>query len=325
MQIQDVTRLFKTLSDPTRLRLLRLMSEAELSVMELAEVTQLAQSRVSNHLKVLREEGFLQERRQGAWRHYRLDSDRLPDRVKPLWQNIAAAWEDDESYLADQSRLREVIAARTERQGAFFDKMAERWDAIRDELFGDTIARQILRAFIPSDIVVADIGCGTGFVLELFGDRPAKIIGIDNNKAMLSVAKKKAKAHGWDRAEFRVGDALKPPLKEGEADLVTLVMVLHHLEEPARAVAAAAKALKPGGRLLVADFFEHQETWLRDRMAHRWLGFNKSELEKWCAEAGLEEMTCASLPGRREGQNGDSVSVPDGFALIAMKSKGRKK
>lgn len=320
MDVPAITKLFKTLGDPTRLRLLRLMGEAEVSVMEMAEVTQLAQSRISNHLKLLREEGLVCERRHGAWRYYRVDEDRLPEEARELWGPIRDAWSNEGIFLADQERLKDVLSRRRGRDELFFDQIAERWDTIRDELFGDTITRIILRALLPPDVVVADIGCGTGYVMDMFGDRPRKIIAIDNNEAMLTVAKNKAKAHGWTNVEFRTGEASSPPLKEGEADLVTFVMVWHHLEEPARAVKAASRALKPGGTLLAADLFEHQETWLRERLKHRWLGFSRQDVEEWFAEAGLAPNAWSALPGRRAGQNGDLLSVPDGFAVLATKA-----
>ncbi len=325
MQVQDVSRLFKILGDPTRLRLMRLMAECELSVMELADVTQLAQSRVSNHLKLLREEGLIQERRDGAWRHYRVDTDRLPETARPLWDAVEQAWQADNQLAADAARLQQVLARRDSTRGQFFETFAGEWDAIRSEMFGDSIARHVLRHFVPSDVVVADIGSGTGYTIELLGDRPAKIIAIDNSDAMLGVARRKVESLGLDNVEFRTGDAHEPPLKRGEADLVTFVMVLHHLDEPARAIASAAKGLKPGGQLIVVDFLQHQETWVRDVLHHRWLGFAREQLDEWLEKAGLVTQSWSVLPGRTWiTPQGKKVSVPDGLALFADK-QGRSK
>ena len=322
MAVRDVTRLFKTLSDPTRLRLTRLLDAAELSVMELSEATQLAQSRVSNHLKVLREEGIVQERREGPWRHYRIDTDRLPGPVRPLWESIRTAWEGDELFSADQARMEGVIARRERRNGLFFEKIADEWDDIRSALFGDSIGRALLRAFVPRDLTVADIGSGTGHVIELFADRPRKIIAIDSSEAMFSVARRKVAAHGIGNAEFRLGDAHDPPLEPGEADIITMVMVLQHLDEPGRAVRAAAAALAPGGLLFLAAFMRHQETWLRDHMQHRWLGFPREQLDGWMAECGMEIDGWVALPGKPwTTPDGKKVHVPDGFALLARKKR----
>jgi len=313
MTVREVTEFFKTLSDPTRLRLLRLMAESELS-----EVTQLAQSRVSNHLKRLREEGLLQERPDGPWRNYRVDADRLPPAARALWDGIRAAWDGDEQFAPDLARLGDVLARRSERSGRFFETFADQWDGIRADLFGDSIGRAILRGFVPPDLVVADIGAGTGYALELFGSRPRRILAIDNSEAMLSVARRKVEALGLSNVEFRLGDAHDPPLETGEAGLVVFAMVLQHLEDPARAVAAAASRLAPGGRLFVADFLRHQETWLRETMRHRWLGFERAQLEAWLRAAGCRVDAWSILPGRPwTAPDGRRVRIPDGFALVA--------
>ncbi|MEQ8820691.1 MAG: metalloregulator ArsR/SmtB family transcription factor [Sumerlaeia bacterium] len=327
--LADLSRLLKTLGDPTRLRILRLLAEAELSVMELAEVAQLSQPRISNHLKVLREEGLVQERRQGPWRHYRLDRDLMPLPAGALWDAASASWANghggaDDEYAADRARLERVLAERCGRDGGFFEGMAGQWDGLRNAMFGDTIAREILRAFVPQGLVLADIGSGTGYVLELFGDRPERFIAIDNSDAMLSVAREKVDAMGLENVEFRLGDAHDPPLAAGEVDFLTISMVMHYVEDPARVIASAARALRPGGRLFIADFARHNETWLREVMAHRWLGFTRTEVEGWLKAAGLALEAWAVLPGRpAETPDGRRVQVPDGFAVVAGKGVAR--
>ncbi len=322
MQLTDVSRLFKLLGDPTRLRILRLLAGTELSVMELAEVTQLAQSRVSNHLKLLREEGIVHERREGAWRHYRVDTDRLPNGTGNLWKSISSNWDSDDQALADEARLKDVLAKRHARDGRFFDAIAGEWDDVRAQLFGDSIARQILRAFIPDNFVVADVGAGTGYLLEVFGDRPKRVVAIDNNEAMFAVARRKVASLGLNNVQFREGDAHKPPIKKNEANLVTFLMVLHHLEEPATAIANTARGIKPGGRLLMVDFVEHQATWLRETMQHRHLGFCREEIAAWCSEGGLALEDWSVLPGKRWiTPEGRKVRVPDGFLALARKEE----
>lgn len=318
MQTERVSRLLKTLSDPTRLRLLRLIEEQELSVMELAEATGLAQSRVSNHLRLLRDEELVAERREGAWRFYRVDAAELEAGTRTLWEAVRSTFGDDEQALADRARLEGILARRHTRRGRFFEQIADQWDGIRTEMFGDTIARELLRAFLPPNLTVADIGCGTGYGIELFGTRAHRIIGIDSSEAMLSVARRKVAAHGLDNVELRGGDAHDPPLKKAEADVVSLIMVLHHLERPFEALAAAARALRPDGRVLIVDFFRHEQTWLRDLMEHRWLGFKRAELEAALTECGLRVREWTTLPGRPwETPDNRRVSVPDGFLAVA--------
>jgi ubiquinone/menaquinone biosynthesis C-methylase UbiE len=293
--------------------------------MELAEVTQLAQSRVSNHLKLLREEGLVQERREGAWRHYRVEAGELPPHARPLWDAVRGTFNGDDRWLADEARLQDVLARR-EARGDFFDIIAGQWDEIREELFGDGIARQLLRAFLPPTTVVADIGTGTGYIPELLGDRPRRIIAIDNSEAMLDVARRKVASLGLDNVEFREGDAHKPPLENAEADLITTIMVLHHVERPAEVIAAAGRALRPGASLLVVDFLEHDQQWLRERLAHRWLGFAHEEVTGWAAEAGLQVSEWSVLPGRMWiTPEKHRVRVPDGFlAILRSRQEDRK-
>jgi ubiquinone/menaquinone biosynthesis C-methylase UbiE len=251
-----------------------------------------------------------------------VDADRLPAGARGLWLSICEAWSGDDLAAADQARLEAVLAKRHARNGRFFEEIADQWDEVRGELFGDAIGRHVLRAFVPADIVLADIGSGTGYAIELFGELPRKLIAVDSSPAMLSVARRKVKAAGLRNVEFREGDAHEPPLAPGEADVATMLMVMHHLDEPGRALAAAGAALKPNGWLLLADFVAHQQTWLRESMHHRWLGFSRDRIEEWLAGTGLAIRTWSVLPGKSwTTAEGRRAQVPDGFVCTAQKHK----
>jgi ArsR family transcriptional regulator len=319
---RDLTELFRTLSDETRFRLLRLLSRQELTVNELSTITQLAQPRISNHLKILREEKLIVERRAGSWRHYRVDQDQLPEVVVGCWPLLEGAWKDNDQFAADDKRLGLVMEERNrEGVGSFFDQLAHRWDAIRATLFGDAIGRGILQAFIPKGLVVADVGTGTGYMLELFGRRAGRLIAIDHSETMLALAREKVAAAGIDNVDFRLADVqTTSPLAAGEADLVTIVQVLHHLDHPERAVAGLAHGIKPGGMLILSDFVEHQESWLRDQLHHRWLGFTQQKVERWMTEAGLTLESWDVLAGRRfEAEDGEWLTIPDSFIVVGRK------
>lgn len=315
---QSLIRVFRVLADETRFRLLRLLAREELTVNELATITQLAQPRISNHLKILREENLIVERREGSWRHYRIDPQVLPEAAQILWPSVESAWRADPQFAADDKRLASTLAARSRPHGTFFDELAGHWDEIRDQLFGDALGREILRALLPPDLVVADIGTGTGYMADLFGRRAARLIAIDNSEAMLSVARDKASAAGITNIEFRLADAEENPLAPAEADVVTIVQVLHHLENPDRAIAAAARGLRPHGRLIVSDFLEHREGWLKEELNHRWPGFSRGRVEGWLQAAGLEALLFDVIPGRNyESPDGRRLLVPDGFVCVA--------
>jgi len=319
---KEITRLFRTLSDETRFRLLRLLGREELTVNELATITQLAQPRISNHLKILREENLIVERRAGSWRHYRVDIAELENGIRALWPALEASWNGDTLFTADDKRLAEVLAARSrEPRGGFFDDLAERWDDLRGSLFGDALGREVLGTFLPPGLVVADIGTGTGYMLNLFGARAKKLIAIDNSEAMLAHARGKMDAAGLRNVEFRLADAETSPLSPGEADVVTVVQVLHHLADPGAVIASLAVGLKPGGRFVVSDFLQHEESWLREELHHRWNGFPRARIEEWFRAAGLAPMGFDVLPGRTHVTPEDHrLRIPDGFTAWALKA-----
>ncbi|MDX1973798.1 MAG: metalloregulator ArsR/SmtB family transcription factor [Candidatus Sumerlaeia bacterium] len=320
MAVATFTRLFKLLGDPTRLRLLRLLAAHELSVMELAAATQLSQSRISNHLKLLREEEMIQERRDGSWRYYRVDEERLSESARAVWESCGESLLSDDTYSADSARLNTILLQRKPLHSNVFDALAGDWDSIRDELFGDMIPRQLLKLFFPENQVVADLGTGTGYLLELLGDRPRKVIAVDQSDAMMEVARRKVEALGLDNVEFRIGDAQTPPLHAGEVDLVTMIMMMHHLEQPEKAIRNSIPSLKPNGHLLIIDFVRHEKVWLREILGHRWLGFDRSELEAQFGELGLELVGWSILPGRSwMATDNQRLDIPDAFAALVRR------
>jgi ubiquinone/menaquinone biosynthesis C-methylase UbiE/DNA-binding transcriptional ArsR family regulator len=318
---QQITRLFRILSDETRFRLLRLLWKEELTVNELAAITQLAQPRISNHLKILREEKLIIERRDRSWRYYRVDQNQLIGSAKLLLPALEQSWQENAHYEADDKRLAEVLTAREQRpEGTFFDQLAAQWDDIRSSLFGDELGRGILRSFLPSGLTVADVGTGTGYVVHLFGPIAKKIIAIDNSDAMLEQARLGAEAAGLTNVEFRKANAEESSLEKEEADLITLVQVLHHFEHPEIILRNLVAGLKPGGLMIISDFLDHQEAWLHERFHHRWSGFPRNEVMGWFEQCGLTMQSFDVLPGKvYESSKEISLRVPDGFTAIGKK------
>ncbi|HMX62081.1 MAG TPA: metalloregulator ArsR/SmtB family transcription factor [Candidatus Sumerlaeota bacterium] len=315
----ELTRLFRILSDATRLRVLRLLWREELTVNELSEITQLAQPRISNHLKILREENLIVERRSGSLRPYRVDHKGLDPAASALWPSLEEAWRDDPQFAADDKRLTKVLAARISDVGAgYFDQLARRWDDIRNDLFGDALGREVLRAFVPPNLTIADVGTGTGYMLHLFAGRFEKFIAIDNSEAMLAVAREKAKAAVLRNVEFRLADVeTAPPLKPREANIITIVQVLHHLHDPAVVIANLANGLQRNGSLIISDFVEHDQQWLRTEFHHRWPGFTKKQITAWAKAAQLSLASWSVLPGRAYTPTpGNKVLIPDCFTAV---------
>lgn len=195
------------------------------------------------------------------------------------------------------SRLRRGVRLNKVKAGArkYFATVANRWDRMREDFFDETIADAVLEASnVKPDSTVVDVGCGTGFLTQQAATRiqgRGRIVGVDLSPSMLQTAKDNLGRLGLVRSvEFRIGDAEDLPLDDVFADAVVGNMILHHCPRPKRAISEMTRVLKQGGKLAVADLEEHNERWLREEMADRWLGFEPSKVKKWFQDAGLEDV-----------------------------------
>jgi len=275
----------QALSEPTRLRMLLLLAEAELTVTELVTILGQSQPRVSRHLKLLVEAGLAERNREGAWAFFRLTAEgeefaqEAKARLDPL----------DAMIVVDRARLATTREARRRQAAAYFAERAADWDRIRalhapDERVERAIL-DLLKGFKPRSVL--DLGTGTGRMLELLANGAERAIGVDQSAPMLSVARERIEQAGLRQAQLRQGDIYAPPAERDAFDLVIVHQVLHFLDDPARALTEAARMLRPGGRLLVVDFAAHGEEHLRENFAHRHLGFHDDEIERDLTAAGL--------------------------------------
>ncbi len=298
----------KAAGEPTRLRLLRLLALGEFTVSELTHILCQSQPRVSRHLKLLTEAGLVDRFPEGTWVFYRLaESARLAvnGTTRPHPENAALARlvvklvrDDDEVIARDLERLQMVKRARADLAAAYFSAHAAEWDTLRalhlPERDVDEVLRKLATARPVKDLV--DLGTGTGHVLELLAGDVEHGLGIDSSREMLAVARTNLERAGLRHCQVRQGDILSLSLPNECADLVTLHQVLHYLAEPARAVAEAARLLRPGGRLLIVDFAPHELEFLRTDHAHRRLGFGDEEIKTLCEDSGLKGMEIIRLP-----------------------------
>jgi ArsR family transcriptional regulator len=273
------------LADPVRGRLLLLLEPRELAVGDLAEAMQLPQSTVSRHLRALLDGGWVTSRAEGTSRLYRADPAALPPGLGELWQLVRGEVAGSPPARRDAERVRHVVAGRRSRS-EFFAGAAGRWDALRGELFGGRAELLPLLGLLPAEAVVGDLGCGTGHFALAAAPFVRRVIGVDGAPEMLEVAR--ARLSGARNVELREGDLEALPLADGELDLAVLTLVLSYVEEPGRAIAEAARALRPGGRLLVMDLRPHDRAEYRQTLGHRWLGFGEPAVQGWFAAAGLE-------------------------------------
>ncbi len=245
----------RALSDPTRLRIVALLERDELSVAELQEITRLGQSRISTHLGLLADCALVQSRREGKRTFYKLNPQATGDTDEFIRLAIRGAQEMPE-HSGDQINLKRVLARRKEQAQVYFNQIAGRFDRVYGpgrswQAFGHLLLR------ILPPLVVADLGAGEGLLSELLARRCKKVIAVDNSEKIVAFGAAKAKKNGLKNLEFRQGDLQNPPIEANNVDLVILSQALHHAENPATALASAAKLLKAGGQILILDLLRH--------------------------------------------------------------------
>jgi ArsR family transcriptional regulator len=291
--------IFSALADPTRLRIMSLLRAMELSVGELAQVLGQSQPRVSRHVKILIEAGLAERHKEGSWVFLSLGR---PERVDPfflLLDRWAELDGDDGRASADAARLAAVRSDRAAAAERYFALHAKDWDEIRSLHIAESeVEAAVARALGDREVGrLIDIGTGTGRMLELFARGARGAVGVDRSPEMLRLARAKLGEAGLGTAELRQGDMYSLPLASGSADTVIIHQVLHFAQQPAAAVAEAARLLTPGGRLLIVDFAPHEREELRTRDAHVRLGFPDEAVLGWMAAAGLEARVVEHLKG----------------------------
>lgn len=288
----------KAAAEPTRLRLIALLSQGELTVTELTEILAQSQPRVSRHLKLMVEAGLLERVKEGTWAFYRLARGEL---AAQLARSLLALLPgEDPGLRLDRSRLARVKKARADAAAAYFRENAARWDEIR-RLYADEreVEAALLRAAGNGHRIreFLDIGTGTGKILALFGPTIDHGLGIDMSREMLALARANLEAAALANCDVRLGDMYGLPLADHSADAAVLHQVLHYADDPAAAIGEAARVLRPGGRLMIADFAPHELEYLRAEHAHRRLGFSDDEVMSWFINAGLVPAQPERVPG----------------------------
>lgn len=280
------------LADPTRLRLLLLLGEEELSVVELQEILGMGQSRISNHLAQLRQGGLVQDRRSGKNIYYTLAApETLPD-LAPI---LKAASREIAEAAHDRTALKVAVIKRNDRTREYFNKLAGKfgrtycpgrtWEAVAHSLF----------LLVPASTVVADLGAGEGTLSQLLAKRVKKVIAVDNSEKMVEFGAKLAREHGFQNLEYRLGDLENPPIDPATVDVALLSQALHHAERPQKALSAAHRILRKGGRLVLLDLLQHQFEEARELYADRWLGFSEADLHGWLEAAGFSEIEVTAV------------------------------
>jgi ArsR family transcriptional regulator len=281
------------LGDLARARILLLLEGQELTVAELCQVLQAPQSTVSRHLKALGDAGWLASRAEATSRLYRHRRDEVAADARRLWQLVRAQVASAAPALEDGRRLDAVLARRRSRSQEFFSSAADQWDRVRAELFGRTFHLAALLGLLDTEWVVGDLGCGTGQATDALAPCVRTVIAVDESAAMLQAARRRLRACA--NVELRRGSLEDLPIDDAALDAALCVLVLHHLPEPARALAEAARVLRPGGRLLVVDMLPHDREAYRQQMGHLWLGFAPEQIRAELEAAGFDDVRCRAL------------------------------
>lgn len=284
-------------AEPTRLRLLSLCAQGDMTVSNLTDILGQSQPRVSRHLKLLCDAGLLDRFPEGSWVFYRLaDDTKVAGRVAR--QLVSLIPDDDFQNSLDQRRLTEIKYARSEVADSYFQANAEQWDRIRSLHVDETVVEQAMLDAFPDHVGdLLDLGTGTGRILELFAGRIERGMGIDLSRDMLAIARAKLEASNHRHCHVRHGDIYRLEAPESSFDAVVVHQVLHYADRPAAVIAEAARVLRPGGTLLVVDFAPHRLESLRTEHAHHRLGISEDEMANWLAEAALAADAVQCLAG----------------------------
>jgi ubiquinone/menaquinone biosynthesis C-methylase UbiE len=303
LRFDTLNMALKAAGEATRLRIVALLAEAELTVSDLTAILRQSQPRISRHLRLLSEAGLVDRFREGSWAFFHLaERDGTADFARALIARLDPA---DTTLVRDRERLAAVRAQRADAAQDYFRRHAGEWDRIRklhvaDEAVEEAITSALLDAPIRS---LLDLGTGTGRMLELLGAHIERGLGFDLSVDMLAFARARLDRAGLRNCSVRQGDIYDLALPNDAFDAVVIHQVLHFLDDGARAILEAARVLRPGGRLLVVDFAPHDLEILRDEHAHRRLGFAAETVTDWMKSAGLTvslHRTVAPQPAEKE-------------------------
>ncbi|MEP4079585.1 ArsR/SmtB family transcription factor [Haloferula sp.] len=276
----------KLLADPTRLRILTLLERDSLSVADLQDLLGMGQSRISTQLSQLKAEGLVSDERSGKNNIYR--SGMAPE-LAALAEKAAS---EIPEVAKDETALRHLQRKQQDRARRYFDELAGKFG--RDYVPGRSwkgLAEALIKVMASG--TVADLGAGEGTLSQLLAQRAEKVIAVDLSPKMVEFGAELAKKNGLSNLEYRLGDLESPPLEDNSLDLAVLSQALHHANHPDKAVAAAFRALKPGGRLVVLDLVQHGFEQARELYADTWLGFGEGELAAMMENAGFKQIETA--------------------------------
>src|SRR6266513_2822691 len=298
--------LLRLLADPTRLRLLLLLEQEELSVAELQQILGMGQSRISSHLAQLKRAGVVEDRRVGKNVYYRASENGQGSRRARVSEVSRTLARELPETSRDRTRLKLVLRQRQDKAREYFDELAGKlgrrycprrsWQALAHALI----------TLLPR-LTVADLGAGEGTLSQLLAKNARKVIAIDNSPKMVDFGSQLAKKHGFKNLEYRLGDIEDPPIAKDSVDLAILSQALHHAIHPERAIGAAHRILKPGGRLVILDLLSHRFVKARELYADHWLGFAEVQLHQLLEKSGFRDIEVSVVSREKQSPHFQTV------------------
>lgn len=299
-ELDSLVGVLKAAGEVTRLRLLALLAEGELSVKDLTEILGQSQPRVSRHLKLLADAGLVARNAEGAWAYYALaDEGAAAELARWL---VAHFDPNDPDRIRDRARLDWVRNAQQEQAASYFAKIAESWDAQRNLHVPESAVEAAILEAVGSRKVdlLLDLGSGTGRMLELLSGHYRRGVGVDSSREMIAIARAKLVAAGVNHAQVRLGDIANLDPAIGQADIIIIHQVLHYFDDPGRMLASVRSALKPDGELLIVDFAPHELEFLRSHHAHRRLGLSDAQMAGWARAIGMKVAALTTFPNNND-------------------------
>ncbi len=297
MQFESFLDMLRAVAEPTRLRLVALLAESELTVTDMVEILGQSQPRLSRHVKLLCDAGLLERAPEGVHVYFRLAAGEGAGRVA---RDLLGALRRDDPVLAlDRQRLAAIRRSRAVSAETYFQRHAAEWDAIRSLHIPEAEVEQAIRKLLPRKRIgdLLDLGTGTGRMLQLCADSAERATGVDLSREMLAIARANLDGPNYRNCTLRRAPAEKLPFADRSFDVVLSHMVLHFLANPEQAIREAGRVLRPRGRLILIDFAPHDTKLLGPEHAHRWPGFSDEQIAGWLTEAGLVAGRPVTLPG----------------------------
>src|SRR6059058_2686987 len=296
----------RLLADPTRLRLLLLLEQEELSVAELQQILGMGQSRISSHLAQLKRAGVVEDRRAGKNVYYGASENGQGSRRARVAELSRTLARELPETSRDRTSLKLVLRKRQDKAREYFDELAGKfgrrycpgrsWQALAHALI----------TLLPR-LTVADLGAGEGTLSQLLAKNARKVIAVDNSPKMVEFASQLARKHGFRNIEYRLGDMQEPPIAKNSVDLAIFSQALHHAPRPERAIKSAHSILRKNGRIVILDLLNHSFERARELYADHWLGFSEVQLHQFLEDSGFKNIDVRVVAREKQSPNFQTV------------------